>query len=340
MSILSEISRIQNNISNAYNVISSRGGTTPAFPTSDNLALAISTIPGSWVPTGTISISTNGTYDIYNYASADIDIKNYTDKLIDGTLETLINNKVTAIYNSAFNQFNNLTIASCPECSIVDQGAFYWCANLTTAKFPKCTTLGPKAFQDCGKLSDIDFTNCTSIGASAFYNCNSLLSVNFPVCTTVGIGAFFRCFTLTTASFPLCNTIGFSAFMQCSTLTTASFPLCTTIGYNAFTQCYSLTNTYFPMCTTIQYDAFANCSSLLSIDLSNITNIDFRAFINCTSLSIIKIGTSNCVLNYSNAFENTLITTSTGSIFVPAEYVDSYKVSNTWSLFSSRIFAI
>ena len=318
MSILSEISRIQNNISNAYNVISSRGGTTPAFPTSDSLASAISTIPGSWVPTGTISISTNGIYDVYNYANANIDIKNYTDKLIDGTLETLINNKVTAIYSSAFNQFGNLTIASCPECTIIGQGAFNWCWNLTTAKFPKCTTLSSRAFYGCTKLSDIDFTNCTSICAETFLSCGSLLRVNFPACTTIGYSAFFRCLSLTTASFPLCSIIGASAFQQC----------------------YSLTSTYFPICTTIAAGAFANCSSLLSIDLPNINNINFKAFDNCINLSIIKIGTSNCALEYSTVFSNTLITPTTGSIFVPAEYVDSYKVSNIWSFFSDRIFAI
>ena len=47
MSIASEITRINNNIANAYTQVNSKGGTLPATQNSNNLASAISSIPQS-----------------------------------------------------------------------------------------------------------------------------------------------------------------------------------------------------------------------------------------------------------------------------------------------------
>ena len=47
MSIASELQTLQTNMTNAYNAISSAGGTVPASQNLDNLATAIATIPGS-----------------------------------------------------------------------------------------------------------------------------------------------------------------------------------------------------------------------------------------------------------------------------------------------------
>ena len=115
------------------------------------------------------------------------------------------------------------------------------------------------------------------------------------------------------------TTIGSSAFCSCSNLTTVSFPDCTSIGESAFMSCTSLTTANFPMCTKIGSGAFNQCSALSRIDL---------------------MASTVCALVDSTAFSGTGITRSTGSIFVPASLVSSYKKDlNNWIYFSNRIFS-
>lgn len=131
--------------------------------------------------------------------------------------------------------------------------------------------------------------------------------------------AFAPTLNLTTVVFPNAVHIGSFAFQQCSSLTTVSFPNVTTIGNSAFYSCPSLTTVSFPNVTTIGSYAFYHCSKLTSIYLMN---------------SIV------CSLLNSSAFDGTGITSSKGSIFVPASLVTSYKAATNWVYFSNRIFAI
>lgn len=72
MSIASEITRIKNNIASAYSQVSTKGGTLPATQNSANLPNAIDSIPTGITPTGTINITSDGTYDVTNYATAEV----------------------------------------------------------------------------------------------------------------------------------------------------------------------------------------------------------------------------------------------------------------------------
>ena len=245
--------------------------------------VTVAAIPSFYiVPSGTKTITTNGTYDVKSYASATINVAggsggdtSQENEIITGTLTSYTNDQVTSIRNYAF----------------------YSCTNLTTVSFPECTSIGGSAFNNCKSLTTVSFPACTSIGSSAFNNCNSLTTVSFPECTIIG---------------PY-------AFRYCSSLTTVSFPACTIIGQYAFNNCKSLTTVSFPACSSIGYDAFRSCSSLTSIYLG--------------------ISTSVCNLAGSNVFLGTNITNTTGSIFVPASLVDSYKTATIWTYFSNRIFS-
>ena len=110
-----------------------------------------------------------------------------------------------------------------------------------------------------------------------------------------------------------------NAFMGNTNIQTVNLPYATSVGNNAFHSCSSLSQVNLPVCSYIGSDAFYNCSSL----------------------SMITIGYSSiCSLGGSTTFGNTQITSSTGSIYVPASLVDAYKTADNWSYFKDRICTI
>ena len=113
-------------------------------------------------------------------------------------------------------------------------------------------------------------------------------------------------------------------FANCLFLTSVDFPVCTSIGSNAFYYCSSLTEVSFPACKSIYSSAFTNCKNLSKVYL--------------TSTSVASL------LSIS-AFTSTPMSNSTylgyfGSIYVPANLLNSYKTATRWSAYSSRFVAI
>ena len=139
----------------------------------------------------------------------------------------------------------------------------------------------------------------------------------------------------------MCSYISESAFYNCDSLTQVSLPVCTGIKTGAFYYCISLSQIELPMCSYISESAFYKCISLSQIELPMCSYIGYEAFYGCSSLSIITIGYSSvCSLIGSAVFTSTQITSSTGSIYVPASLIDSYKSAKHWSYFSTQIFPI
>ena len=153
--------------------------------------------------------------------------------------------------------------------------------------------------------------------------------------------AFAYNMNIQTVNLPYATTVSSSAFFYCPSLIQVSLPKCSYIGRYAFWECVSLVQVNLPVCNKIDTFAFDGCTSLSQISLPMCSYIGNYAFNGCSSLSIITIGYSSvCSLNSSNAFSNAQITSSIGSIYVPASLVDAYKSARYWSYFSNRIFAI
>ena len=193
-----------------------------------------------------------------------------------------------------------------------------------------------------GNIEIINLDNSASFVAGyAFYNNSYIQTVNLPYATTVRFSAFYGCISLSQVSLPMCSSIGVNAFYYCTSLSQVSLPMCSSIGSSAFDYCSSLSQVSLPMCSSIGVNAFHYCTSLSQVSLPMCSYIGAEAFRSCSSLSIITIGYSGvCSLGGSNVFSNTQITSSTGSIYVPASLVDSYKSATNWSYFSNRIFPI
>ena len=196
------------------------------------------------------------------------------------------------------------------------------------------------AFARCSTLQNADLYSCTSLSTNAFLYCSSLSQVSLPMCGYIGSCAFSNCRSLSKISLPVCSYIGQDAFFNCRSLSQISLPMCSYIDLNAFNGCTSLIQISLPACSNIEYQAFAFCG-LSQISLPMCGYIGAGAFRYCSSLNSITIGYSSvCSLGDSNTFSYTQITSSTGSIYVPASLVDAYKSASNWSQFSAIIRSI
>ena len=132
-----------------------------------------------------------------------------------------------------------------------------------------------------------------------------------------------------------------SAFQGNKNLQTVNLPYATSVGIGAFYNCTSLNQVSLPMCAFLGENAFYNCTSLTQMSLPMCSYIGSGAFYRCRLLSITTIGYSGiCSLTSSGAFNGAQITSSMGSIYVPASLVDAYKSATNWSYFSTQIFPI
>ena len=226
------------------------------------------------------------------------------------------------------------------SASFVASSAFMNNTTIKTVNLPYATKVYDFAFYACGLLSQVNLPMCSILYSYAFGYCYSLTQVSLPVCSIISDYAFQNCSLLTQVSLPMCSIISQAAFRSCR-LTQANLPMCSYIDLNGFQYCYSLSQVSLPVCSYIGDNAFNYCSPLSQVSLPVCSIIKGYAFKYCSSLSIITIGYSSvCNLINSMTFDHTQITSSTGSIYVPASLVDSYKSAKNWSYFSTQIFPI
>lgn len=209
-------------------------------------------------------------------------------------------------------------------------------------ELPEAGSGGDTSMEDgliTGKLTSYSYTNdrVTTIRNEAFKGFTSLNNVNFPAVTYVGDSAFTDCRSLATASFPLVSSTGVHAFNGCG-FETINFPSLTYINTMAFAYCQKIISATFPVASYIGSSAFSGCTSLTTLIFPKVTYIGKSAFYYSPSFtSIYLLGSSLCTL-YGGPFNSTQITSITGSIFVPASLLASYKIATNWAYFSNRIF--
>ena len=281
--------------------------------------VVVAPIPSQYIiPTGTISISNNGTVNVKDYEYASINVSGgggsaLANSLIDRSVTSISSSDlsgVTSIGNSAFRECTSLQTISIPSnITQIKDYAFYDCTALTrTITIPdSVTSIGTYAFYYCRNVSKFIFsgnTTITSIGNYTFYYCQGLTEITIPsTVTSLGTYAFSGCRSVTgTVTIP--NSVE-------------------TIGIN----CFGGTSTS----TTLRMNVTA-------YDIgTGVTSIGQYAFRYNTQLTSITIRATNPpALTNSNAFDNT----NNCPIYVPVGSVSAYQGATQWVNVASRIQAI
>ena len=320
---------------------------------------------GGVKPSGTLDIVENGVYNVYSYSSASVDVHpsislsetyisngsyNITGEFNGGVItvdvpapqfvtETLnVSTNGTYTPGEGIDGYSRVVvdvpIGGLDQKSLTE-GTIEIINLDNSASF-----VASNAFLNNNTIQTVNLPYATTVNSSAFRNCTSLNQVNLPMCSYIGASAFYRCYSLSQVNLPVCSHIENNTFYGCSSLSQVNLPVCSYIGNSVFFNCYSLSQASLPLCKYIGSGAFRTCS-LQSLSLPVCSYIGSLAFYGCSSLSIITIGYSGiCSLGDARTFETTQITSSTGSIYVPASLVDSYKSANYWSYFSTQIFPI
>lgn len=157
-------------------------------------------IPSTYVqPTGTLSIASNGAFDVASYASVNVEVSGGDE------LEILITRRISGVYsNSTITNIGNYAFAYCiylagidlSNASNISANAFYFCTGLTYVNLPVASCIEPNAFTYCSSLTSINIPMVLSIGTSAFSGCRNLSTISLPVASYIGSSAFRSCFNL------------------------------------------------------------------------------------------------------------------------------------------------
>lgn len=147
-------------------------------------AVTVEAIPSNYiVPSGTLSITENGTHDITNYSAVNVNISGAgvsgsesesVAALLMNTLVTLDNSIATSLRARACQQCTKLVTVNLPLVTSLGNYAFYQCSGLETVKLPKLTSMSTQVFYSCTKLKHADCGQVANIPAQSFNACSAL----------------------------------------------------------------------------------------------------------------------------------------------------------------------
>ena len=189
MSIASQLTALEGNISNAYNMVAQRGGTVPARKNMENLDDAIATIPsgGSFIGIPR-EVSNQGVYQTPSSIFAFSFPSNATDIGPYAFYYAFVN--CTAL-NSA--DLSSLVAISGERAFT---RAFFGCTSLTSVDLSSLTTVSGQyafefAFSLNAAITSVVFSSLATVSgisafSRAFYGCSSLSSISFPALSNLG----------------------------------------------------------------------------------------------------------------------------------------------------------
>lgn len=192
----------------------------------DDIIATINNLPeaggGGITPTGTITIDENGTYDVTNYASANVDIDigvfpagameitengpydvtdfavvdvnvptggdtTIEDSIVTRTITSYTNDRITSIGNHAF-RGAKLTSISCSNVTSIEAYGLDSCSSLVDVNLPKVNSLKNYAMQNCKALVRLEFQQKITTQGAVWINCSALTTLILRGTAMSGLG--------------------------------------------------------------------------------------------------------------------------------------------------------
>ena len=312
MTIASEITKLNTNLTNSYTACQSKGATMPVNQNFDNLATCIDSIQTGSSFTGINREVVNGVYKppatsfTWSLPSTATDMSGYA---------------MYAAFHSCTGLTGTLGLSSLITISTISamNNAFYGCKNITSVDLSSLTTISGSqamlnAFNNCTGLTSVDLSSLTTISGSqamnqAFLSCTGLTgALDLSSLTTVSgdraLGSAFNgCKNITSVDLSNLTTVGANSsaanyghfsqcFMRCNNLTSITFPklekiYCTgsSVGSNgSFANNDKVQKMYFPKLDTITYGSGANSSNRYACK---------NVFYGCSALTELHFAAAN-----------------------------------------------
>ena len=302
-------------------------------------------IPEGYIkPTGAKEITENGTHDVTEYASVNVNVESGGDvarSIINKTITAYSDNEITTVGAHAFNGCSKMTSVNLQNATYVGTSAFDGCSALTDVNLPNAKTVGGSAFQNCTSLTKLDLPKATVLNNYLVSGCSSLTELNIPNAES-GKGFAISGSKIEHLYLPKFASPGSSVFRNATYLRTVDMPKLSRLEQFLFMGDTALETVTFPKVSSVAGQAMESCSALTYVDLPICKSIDAKGFNKCSSLKtlILRLTTAVCSLANVSAFTGTPIASGTGFIYVPSALVDSYKSATNWSAFASQFRTI
>lgn len=212
------------------------------------------------------------------------------------------------------------------------------------------TKVGPNIFRSWGLTSVVLPESVTSIGSYAFSGCSKLTGLGLGKASQaikIGEAAFLKDEALKKVTIRGNVSIGQYAFANCTSLKTVCFIDGDSgdIGDHAFQGCSELQELWFDSAqiTSIGTEAFKNCPGITTLHLpASLTYLGPQAFGNITSTDR-KTLTVYCPAitppSTNGDIPSWFSYTSSLTIYVPTESVETYKTAQGWKKYATKILA-
>ena len=195
----------ESDIQNIANAIRSKNGTQNTY-TVAQMAGAVGNIPTGITPSGSVTLTSNGTYDVTDKASAVVAVPT---NLIPKTITE------NGVYNAISDNADGYDVVTVdiPEKNTFDE---YFAKTLEVANIPSAITIISQQFVGSTNLKSVIMPNVQRIYNSAFQDCIKLIMTSLPASVVeIQANAFRRC-----TSIPY---LDFSDFVQIPTLGSHAF---------------------------------------------------------------------------------------------------------------------